>query len=119
MTEYRMFVRRNKKHQPRGILVANRNSIGQIVIGWSYVNNKAGDRFNKNRGLAIARARIEVGTDHVVPHDVARCARRFRDEVLRHAYDLDSEALHLAGNMGFIEFGGIPVVEDPNVVNSD
>jgi len=119
MTEYRMFVRRNKKQQPRGVLVANRNTLGQVVIGWSYVNAKAGDRFNKNRGLAIARARIEVGTDCTVPHEVMRCAKRFKNEVLQHAYDLSKESVSIAGNMGFVSINIGDIAVENNVVHSD
>lgn len=92
-----MFVRKNKNHQPRGVLVAGRNSDGKLCIGWSYTNTKAGDRFKKARGIAIATARIEVGTDQVIPHEVLRCARRFRDEVLARDYDAAKESVVLVG----------------------
>ena len=111
--EHRMFVRKNKRHQPRGIIVAKRNSSGQIVIGWSYANRKAGDRFSKRRGLAIAEARAEVGTDNRVPHEVLRCARRFRDEVLVNVYDLKRESVHIAGNCGFVDMGGVVCPYNP------
>lgn len=86
--------------------MAKRNSSGQIVIGWSYTNRKAGDQFSKRRGLAIAEARAEVGTDSAVPHEVWRCAKRFKNEVLQHAYDLSKESLYIAGNCGLVDMSG-------------
>ena len=42
---------------PRGVLVASMVE-GEVRIGWSYVNKKAGDSFNKERGMKIAIGRM-------------------------------------------------------------
>ena len=62
---------RNRKGNPIGIVVASKILDADVVrIGWSYTNVKAGDRFNKERGLGIARDRIHTNTNRKVPHAV-------------------------------------------------
>lgn len=62
------FVRDNHG-DPRGIVVAQ-SIDDKIHIGWSFVNKKSGDKFNKERGLQIAIGRIEKNTNSVIPRDV-------------------------------------------------
>lgn len=64
---------RDRKGQPRGVVVAT--VIDDAVrFGWSYTNVKAGDRFNKKRGLQIAFGRAETGHSSAVkvPHAVTK-----------------------------------------------
>ena len=64
---------RNRKGNPIGIVVASKMLDCNVVrIGWSYTNVKAGDRFNKERGLGIARDRIHTDTNRKVPHAVLK-----------------------------------------------
>ena len=44
---------RDRKGNPRGYVVATKLENGKVGLGWSYVNVKAGDRFDKH--LAAAR----------------------------------------------------------------
>lgn len=64
---------RDRKGNPRGVVVAAVVD-NEVRYGWSYTNTKLGDRFNKQRGLAIAHGRIDNGWGNktVVPHDVVR-----------------------------------------------
>ena len=59
-----------RKGQLRGVVVA----IGRDKIGWSQANEKAGDTFNKERGIAIARTRALKGSPEKakVPYDVQK-----------------------------------------------
>jgi len=61
----------NGKHrgERRGVVVAMPVD-GKVKIGWSFTNLKAGDTFDKERGLQIAVARISVPTTATIPHDV-------------------------------------------------
>lgn len=43
---------RNKKNQKIGVIVAEKNSFGEVRIGWSLCNKK--DEFNKALGIKIA-----------------------------------------------------------------
>lgn len=47
---------RDRNGQPRGYVVATVIN-DSVRIGWSYTNTKAGDRFNKTKGFAIALGR--------------------------------------------------------------
>lgn len=60
---------RDRKGNPRGYVVAVANDIA-FNVGWSYVNTKAGDRFNKHLGIQIAENRAVIGTNKKIPHDV-------------------------------------------------
>lgn len=64
---------RDRDGQPRGYVVAT--IIDDTVrVGWSYTNTKAGDRFNKAKGFAIALGRAENGwgPNVRVPHNVSK-----------------------------------------------
>lgn len=64
------FVRDSKSGQPRGVVVARKLDDDFAGIGWSYVNKKAGDKFDKSLGIKIANARIETDTLSQVPVDI-------------------------------------------------
>jgi hypothetical protein len=64
---------RDRNGQPRGYVVTT--VINDTVrIGWSYTNTKAGDRFDKCKGFAIALGRAENGwgKNVRVPHNVSK-----------------------------------------------
>lgn len=68
---------RDRDGQPRGYVVAT--VINDTVrIGWSYTNTKAGDRFDKMKGFAIALGRAENGWGKSVrvPHNVSKSLDR-------------------------------------------
>ena len=86
LIEYVRIKRGAKKGQPRGVVVATDKG-----LGWSCVNTKdhavydkkkgvyvnvVGDTFDKARGLEIALARCEAGSDRKMPHDVVRVVTR-------------------------------------------
>jgi hypothetical protein len=58
------------KGQARAVIVA----VGPNQIGWAQANVKAGDKFNKVKGISIARTRAVNGPPKgaKVPHDVAK-----------------------------------------------
>ena len=72
LIEYVRVARGSRKGQPRGVVVATAAG----CVGWSYVNLKAGDTFDKERGLQIALARCKGLTNKQVPYDVAPVIRK-------------------------------------------
>ena len=87
LVEYVRVARGPRKGQLKGVVV----STGPGKIGWSCVNTKDhaiydkkrgvyvavdGDTFDKARGLEIALARCEAGSDRKMPHDVVRVVTR-------------------------------------------
>jgi len=60
---------RDRKGNPRGVVIAD-SLDNNIRLGWSYANFRAGDKFNKKRGIEIASGRLETGTNQTVPNDV-------------------------------------------------
>lgn len=67
---------RDRKGNPRGYVVATKLDNGKVGLGWSYVNVKAGDRFNKHLGQNIAMKRAFTGTNKFVPRDVMKVIDR-------------------------------------------
>lgn len=67
---------RDRKGNPRGVVVATLDEQSNVTLGWSYTNIKAGDRFNKQRGIDIALGRVKTGTDAQVPHNVQKVSDR-------------------------------------------
>lgn len=67
---------RDRKGNPRGYVVATKLDNGKVGLGWSYVNVKAGDRFNKHLGQTIAANRAVTGTDKYIPRDVMKVIDR-------------------------------------------
>ena len=79
LIEYVRENRGRRKGQLRGVVIANRNRNGEVKIGWSFTrtspsskNGKTlpGDQFNKEKGLMIARARVELPTRLHIPQAV-------------------------------------------------
>lgn len=71
MSELITYVRVQKgrnKGKLRGVVVA----VDRLKVGWSQANEKAGDKFNKERGIAIARTRAINGLPEkgCIPHEV-------------------------------------------------
>ena len=64
---------RDRNGQPRGYVVATVIN-DSVRVGWSYTNTKAGDRFDKCKGFAIALGRAENGwgKNVRVPHNVSK-----------------------------------------------
>jgi hypothetical protein len=67
LVQYVRLKRGSRKGEPRGVVVATANG-----VGWSHCNVKAGDTFNRQVGIAIARTRSIRGTpaNSNIPHDV-------------------------------------------------
>lgn len=70
MSELIQYIK-NKHGNRIGIVVARILSNGKIGIGWSKVNVKAGDRFNKNIGWSIAYNRC--GDPACPPYPTNKC----------------------------------------------
>jgi hypothetical protein len=69
----------NKSRQPVGVFAAtvSEENINQVVIGWSRCNVTAGDRFDKNRGAAIAYERSMKGSVAPVPESMVESYDKF------------------------------------------
>jgi len=50
---------RDRKGRKVGLMYANKTEDGIIEVGYSAANAKAGDKFRKDRGLGMAKARAE------------------------------------------------------------
>jgi hypothetical protein len=61
---------RDRKNQPKGILVAKKTRSGTVKIGYSLTNFKAGDKFDLQAGLNLAINRADKGTTTEVPNSI-------------------------------------------------
>lgn len=75
---------RDRKGNPRGYVVASMLDNGKVGLGWSYVNVKAGDRFDKRLGQLIAANRAVTGTDKFVPRDVMKVIDRVSSRAVKY-----------------------------------
>lgn len=68
----------------RGVVVAL--PVGnEVKFGWSFTNFKAGDKFDKERGLQIAVARTTKPSKlGQVPHDVVKACCRLEERSRRY-----------------------------------
>jgi len=73
LIQYVRVSRGKRRGMPRGVVMAIKTPAGKIRLGWSFTNLTAGDKFNKERGLTIARGRancINLNENHSkIPHD--------------------------------------------------
>jgi len=71
-----------RKGQLRGVVVA----VDRDKIGWSQANEKAGDKFIKERGIAIARTRALNGTPakSKIPYDIQKTLVYMTHRALRY-----------------------------------
>lgn len=61
-----------QKGNPRGIIIAKPID-GEIHIGWSFTNKKAGDKFSKSKGLLIAQNRLtNAPRNKTLPHAICK-----------------------------------------------
>jgi hypothetical protein len=61
---------RDRKNNPNGIVVALKTKRGQIRFGWSLNNTKAGDVFDMEQGLEIAKKRAIEGSKESIPQSI-------------------------------------------------
>lgn len=75
---------RNKKGEPTAVLVAEKiESDGPVLIGWAGCDPH--DRFDKRRGLEIARGRIDIGdSGYCIPYRLRRMIPDFEDRCRRY-----------------------------------
>lgn len=86
-----------KKNKLRGVLVAEKTTTDNFpIISWSYTNVKAGDRFDKARGLQIAANRFETKTNAVIPHHVKKVCNNFKKRVAKY-YKVDINSINIVG----------------------
>lgn len=90
------YIRDPKKNKLRGVLVANKSVGDYPMISWSYTNVKAGDRFDKTRGLQIAANRFETKTNAVIPHHVKNVCNNFKQRVAKY-YKVDINSINIVG----------------------
>jgi len=60
---------RDRRGNPRGVVVS-RLVDERVTVGWSFTNYKAGDRFDKQRGIQIALGRLTVPSTKQIPYSV-------------------------------------------------
>jgi hypothetical protein len=76
---------RDRDGQPRGLVVATVID-DKIRLGWSYVNTKAGDNFNKEKAYKIAFGRAEHrwGPNVNMPHRVKKVYDNMTNRAVRY-----------------------------------
>lgn len=100
---------KDKHKKMRGVLVAakmplvldNADSDAIVSIGWSYTNFKAGDKFEKQRGIDIAFARMHSATNRRVPYQIMRDSKKFIDRAAKY-YKINKRNIILVGNASVI-----------------
>jgi hypothetical protein len=55
-----------------------------VMMGWSYTNIKAGDAFDKHRGVTIALGRAANGTAGTVPYAARKIWARMADRASKY-----------------------------------
>ena len=61
---------RDKKNNPNGVVVAIRTKRGIVKFGWSLNNSKAGDVFDMEKGLEMAKQRAIDGSNEAIPQSI-------------------------------------------------
>ena len=83
---------RNKKRTPIGVVVAKlvpqKDFLPCIGIGWSMANKKAGDKFDREVGLDLARARCEYPSKKQIPYSVAKVMNRMNERSKKYFKDI-------------------------------
>ena len=76
----------NRSRQPIGVLAAQayEKNPDQVIIGWSLCNRRAGDRFDRQRGVQIAYQRSATGSDAGVPYSLAEQYMKFLNRSRRY-----------------------------------
>lgn len=100
---------KDKHKKMRGVLVAakmplvldNADSSDIVSIGWSYTNFKAGDKFEKQRGIDIAFGRMHSATNRRVPYQIKRDSKKFIDRAAKY-YKIDKKKIVLVGDSNVI-----------------
>ena len=76
----------------RGVVVALPTDEG-VKFGWSFTNFKAGDKFDKERGLQIAVARTVKPSRLNIPHDVLNTVTKLEERSKRYFKQFSSVAV--------------------------
>ena len=84
---------RDRQNQPKGVLVAKKMKNGNIGIGYSLTNTKAGDKFDLKEGLAIATARAVHGCPIDIPNSLTNDYSDFVNRSVR--YFCKSKAVNI------------------------
>jgi len=100
---------KDKHKKMRGVLVAakmpfhleNVQAEELVSIGWSYTNFKAGDKFEKQRGIDIAFGRMHSATNRRVPYQIKRESKKFIDRACKY-YKIDRKKIVLVGDSSVI-----------------
>ena len=76
----------NRSRQPIGVLAAQayEQNPDQVIIGWSLCNRRAGDSFDRDRGVQIAYQRSATGSSASVPHSMVDQYSKFLDRSRRY-----------------------------------
>lgn len=61
---------RDRHNNPNGIVCALKTKRGTIKFGWSKNNLKAGDVFNMEEGLKLAKQRAIEGCKEAIPQSI-------------------------------------------------
>lgn len=89
------YIHDKKKNKLRGVIVADKIN-NYPIISWSYTNFKAGDRFDKQRGLEIAISRFNTKTNAEVPRQILKLSEIFKKRVARY-FKVDIDSINLVG----------------------
>lgn len=90
------YIHDKKKNKLRGVLIADKTLGDYPIISWSYTNFKAGDKFNKQRAILIAKSRIDTKTNAQVPRQVIKMSEIFKKRVSKY-YKVDIDTITLVG----------------------
>jgi hypothetical protein len=84
---------RDKKGNPRGVLVAVKLPDGEVSVHYSYCRKN--DRFTKDMALQIAIGRAMTNTNNFgsVPQQVLRELQKFNDRIMRY-YKVNKDRIH-------------------------
>ena len=74
------YIKKNRegRRQKTGVLIANIDTAGIVKLGWSKVNFKAGDVFNRETGIKIATERTKAKETVPLPQSILKDAFDFQ-----------------------------------------
>ena len=77
---------RDRRGNPKGVLVAKKLKNGTVGISYSLTNTKAGDKFSLAEGLAIATARAIHGSPTEIPNSIHNAYSDFTNRASRYFF---------------------------------